>query len=103
MQTVTKSLILSPRFRAKTTFRTGYGVQWSKKQIKNALTVKMYSHDFLLSRERFRVFGLDALSVGFWVTDLNRRSMISSVASSCELALSSLATDMGAQTLPKPV
>ncbi len=69
----------------------------------NTLTVEMYSHDFLLSRERFRVFGLDALSVGFWVTDLTRRSMISSVASSGELGLSSLATDVFVLTLPKPV
>lgn len=63
----------------------------------------MHSRDFRLSRERFRVFGLDSLSVGFWVTDLTRRSMISSVASSCELALSSLAADMCVLTLPKPV
>lgn len=63
----------------------------------------MYSHDFLLSRERFRVFGLDALSVGFWVTDMTRRSMISSVASSCELAVSSLATDMFVLSLPTSV
>lgn len=69
----------------------------------NALTVEMYSHDFLLSRERCRAFGLAALSVGFWVTDLTRRSMISSVASSCELGLSSVATDMFVLTLPKPV
>lgn len=62
-----------------------------------------YSHDFLLRRERLRVLGLDDLSEGFWVTDLTSRSMISSVASSCPLAPSSLATDMvEGLTLPRP-
>lgn len=39
MQTVTKSLISSPRFRAKTTFRTGYEVQClvSKNQTKQTV------------------------------------------------------------------
>lgn len=80
-----------------------FNVWFQKTKQNKPLLVKMYSHDFLLIRERFRVFGLDALSVGFWVTDLTRRSIISSVASSCELGLSSLATDMFVLTLPKPV
>lgn len=62
-----------------------------------------YSRDFLFSRDRFLVLGLDCLSVGFCVTDLTRRSMISSVASSCELAPSSLPVDGDGATPPKPV
>lgn len=62
-----------------------------------------YSQDFLFSRDRLRVLGLDGLSEGFWVTDLTSRSMISSVASSWELVPSSLATDIrDGLTLPKP-
>lgn len=55
---------------------------------------RVLRNDFRLSRERLRVLGLDALSEGFWVTDLTKRSMISSVGSSWELALSSLAADI---------
>lgn len=64
----------------------------------------MYLHDFLFSRDRLRVLGLEGLSEGFWVTDLTSRSMISSVASSWELVPSSLATDIwDGLTLPRPV
>lgn len=63
----------------------------------------LYSHDFLLRRDRLRVFGLAGLTEGFWVTDFTRRSMISSVWSSWELLMSSLATDIwDGLTWPKP-